>query len=50
MSKLILLRHGQSVYNQQNIFTGWSDVELSKQGRDEAKQAGCCLRFVLLPG
>ncbi len=50
MSKLILLRHGQSVYNQQNIFTGWSDVELSKQGRDEAKQAGDILkRSGLLP-
>jgi len=35
---LILLRHGQSVYNQENIFTGWTDVELSEQGRKEAKR------------
>ena len=36
---LILLRHGQSVYNQENIFTGWTDVDLSEQGRKEAKRA-----------
>ncbi len=40
MGKLILLRHGQSVYNQQNIFTGWTDVELSEKGIAEAKEAG----------
>ncbi len=44
MAKLILLRHGQSVYNQKNIFTGWSDVDLSKQGKKEAKEAGELLR------
>ena len=37
---LILLRHGNSVWNQQNLFTGWVDVELSDQGRAEAKRAG----------
>ena len=40
MKRLILLRHGQSVWNQQNLFTGWVDVPLSSQGLDEAKAAG----------
>ncbi len=44
MSKLILVRHGQSVYNQKNIFTGWSDVELSFQGEKEAEEAGELLK------
>jgi len=37
---LILLRHGNSVWNQENLFTGWVDVELSDLGRQEAKRAG----------
>ena len=37
---LILLRHGNSVWNQANLFTGWVDVDLSEQGRQEAKRAG----------
>lgn len=37
---LILLRHGNSVWNQANLFTGWVDVELSEQGIAEAKRAG----------
>jgi 2,3-bisphosphoglycerate-dependent phosphoglycerate mutase len=37
---LILLRHGNSVWNQKNLFTGWVDVELSDQGIQEAKRAG----------
>jgi 2,3-bisphosphoglycerate-dependent phosphoglycerate mutase len=37
---LILLRHGNSIWNQKNIFTGWVDVDLSDQGRNEAKRAG----------
>ncbi len=40
MAKLILLRHGQSLYNAQNIFTGWTDIDLSSQGKEEAKAAG----------
>lgn len=48
MSKLILIRHGQSVYNQRNIFTGWTDVELSEKGKKEAKEAGELLRENLL--
>jgi 2,3-bisphosphoglycerate-dependent phosphoglycerate mutase len=38
--KLILVRHGQSLWNLENLFTGWTDVELSAQGRGEALQAG----------
>ena len=40
MSKLILVRHGQSVWNLQNRFTGWYDIELSENGLLEAKKAG----------
>ncbi len=38
--KLILVRHGQSTWNVQNLFTGWHDVDLSDLGRQEAAQAG----------
>lgn len=40
MKKLVLLRHGQSVWNLENRFTGWEDVDLSDQGRKEAADAG----------
>ena len=40
MSKLFLVRHGQSEWNSQNRFTGWVDVELSEQGKNEAKKSG----------
>ncbi len=40
IAHLVLLRHGQSVWNQENKFTGWTDVDLSDQGRAEARQAG----------
>ena len=40
MKHLILLRHGQSEWNLENRFTGWTDVDLSEKGRDEAKKAG----------
>ena len=40
MAKLILLRHGQSVWNAANRFTGWTDVELSEKGEGEAAAAG----------
>ena len=42
--KLVLLRHGQSQWNVANLFTGWHDVDLSDQGREEARQAGRELR------
>jgi 2,3-bisphosphoglycerate-dependent phosphoglycerate mutase len=38
--KLILVRHGQSIWNVENLFTGWHDVDLSELGREEAIQAG----------
>ena len=44
MYTLVLLRHGQSVWNQENRFTGWVDVDLSEQGLAEAKHAGELLR------
>lgn len=40
MKKLILLRHGQSEWNLENRFTGWTDVGLSPKGREEARRAG----------
>ena len=40
MGNLILVRHGQSVWNLQNRFTGWVDVELTKNGELEATKAG----------
>jgi 2,3-bisphosphoglycerate-dependent phosphoglycerate mutase len=40
---LILLRHGQSTWNQENLFTGWYDADLSEQGRDEGRAAGVAL-------
>ena len=42
--KLVLLRHGQSTWNQDNLFTGWTDVDLTEQGRNEARNAGIALR------
>lgn len=44
MGKLILLRHGESIWNLQNRFTGWADVSLSKKGRKEAKSAAIKLK------
>jgi 2,3-bisphosphoglycerate-dependent phosphoglycerate mutase len=40
MIKLVLLRHGESIWNKENLFTGWTDVDLSEQGKAEAKRAG----------
>ena len=40
MSKLVLIRHGQSEWNLSNQFTGWVDVNLSEKGVEEAKKAG----------
>ena len=40
MSYLILVRHGQSVWNLEKKFTGWVDVDLTKNGKLEAKKAG----------
>jgi 2,3-bisphosphoglycerate-dependent phosphoglycerate mutase len=44
MHKLVLLRHGESGWNRENRFTGWTDVDLSAQGVEEARAAGRLLR------
>lgn len=44
MHKLVLLRHGESVWNKENRFTGWTDVDLSEKGIVEAKKAGLLLK------
>jgi 2,3-bisphosphoglycerate-dependent phosphoglycerate mutase len=40
MNIVVLLRHGQSTWNLENRFTGWKDVDLTDQGRAEAREAG----------
>ena len=40
MKKLVMIRHGESEWNKQNLFTGWSDVDLSENGRKEGAEAG----------
>jgi 2,3-bisphosphoglycerate-dependent phosphoglycerate mutase len=44
MYKLVLLRHGESTWNKENRFTGWTDVDLSERGREEAAEAGRLLK------
>jgi len=44
MQKLVLMRHGESVWNQENRFTGWTDVDLSEEGYLQAKRAGQILK------
>jgi 2,3-bisphosphoglycerate-dependent phosphoglycerate mutase len=44
MTSLVLLRHGQSQWNEQNLFTGWHDVDLTALGEDEARSGGRLLR------
>ena len=44
MHKLVLMRHGQSQWNLENRFTGWTDVDLTDQGREEARKAGELLK------
>jgi 2,3-bisphosphoglycerate-dependent phosphoglycerate mutase len=44
MYQLVLLRHGESTWNKENRFTGWTDVDLSDKGRTEAREAGVLLR------
>jgi 2,3-bisphosphoglycerate-dependent phosphoglycerate mutase len=45
MRKVVLLRHGQSVRNEENRSTGWTDVDLSQRGREEAVEAGEILKL-----
>lgn len=42
--KLVLLRHGESIWNKENKFTGWTDVDLSEKGLEEAKESGRVLK------
>jgi len=44
MHRVVLLRHGESIWNQENRFTGWTDVDLSDKGQDEALAAGRLLK------
>ncbi len=44
MYKVVLLRHGESTWNKENRFTGWTDVDLSDKGREEARAAGQLLK------
>lgn len=44
MHQLVVVRHGESVWNKENRFTGWQDVDLSDKGRAEARQAGIALK------
>jgi 2,3-bisphosphoglycerate-dependent phosphoglycerate mutase len=44
MQKLVLLRHGESTWNKENRFTGWTDVDLTEKGIAEARQAGTTLK------
>ena len=44
MTKLVLIRHGESTWNKENRFTGWTDVDLSEKGRQEAREGGQVLK------
>ena len=44
MTKLVLLRHGESTWNKENRFTGWTDVDLSEKGTEEARKSGQILK------
>ena len=44
MHKLVLVRHGESVWNRENLFTGWTDVDLSERGAQESREAGIALK------
>ncbi len=44
MYKIVFMRHGQSLWNSENRFTGWTDVDLSDQGKEEARKAGKILK------
>lgn len=46
MSTLVLIRHGESIWNAQNRFTGWIDVPLSEKGRTEAQRAAEKIRHL----
>jgi 2,3-bisphosphoglycerate-dependent phosphoglycerate mutase len=45
MYKIVLLRHGESIWNKENLFTGWTDIDLSQKGIKEAKEAGVIFKL-----
>jgi 2,3-bisphosphoglycerate-dependent phosphoglycerate mutase len=47
LGKLVLIRHGQSQWNLENRYTGWIDIPLSNQGREEAKEVGQTVKDIL---
>ena len=47
MKKLVLLRHGESIWNEENRFTGWTDVDLAEEGVAQAHRAGKVLKTEL---
>ena len=49
MKKIVLLRHGESVWNRENRFTGWTDVDLSEKGVAEAVKAGVFISAAPIP-
>jgi len=44
MMRIVLLRHGESIWNKENLFTGWTDVDLTKKGKAESKRSGQLLK------
>lgn len=44
MHKIVLIRHGESIWNKENLFTGWTDVDLSEKGVEEAREGGLALK------
>ncbi|HPX97943.1 MAG TPA: 2,3-bisphosphoglycerate-dependent phosphoglycerate mutase, partial [Thermotogota bacterium] len=44
MYTIVLLRHGESIWNKENLYTGWTDVDLSEKGVEEASAAGKILK------
>lgn len=46
MAKLVLIRHGESIWNLENRFTGWVDVDLTEKGKEEAKSAGAKIKSI----
>ena len=48
MRKLILVRHGKSLWNLKNVFTGWTDIDLASEGIEEAKNAGELIKSNLI--
>ena len=49
MIKLVLLRHGESIWNKENLFTGWTDVDLSDQGTQSSILFAGQVRYFLPP-